>query len=426
MPNSRRAGNLKEPWSEPAEKAVLGGVLIDAEALKTVRPMLEPSDFYNSLHGEIYGCMAALYDKGVAVDLVSLVEYLRDQGRLDKIGGAGYLSSLADECASTVNIEHHARIIKGKAALREVVTQARGIAIQATQPGARIEEIPTRLSIETHKDIGINQVSTAIKQLNKNIETGYPGLHPCYDLLARTIRKVSPGHLWICGAYTSIGKSAWLVDFICRMYRHGMDNPGIAVFSTEMSCEQYVLRMLANHTKIPTWTITENRCTAEQTQEIIKAQVFFSQRNLYLYDRLYRIEDIERTARLLKSRGLDILCIDYLQNLWGDGSIYERMSKLAPILQYLAKDLQITIIALSQISNQSQREKGAGGVFGYKGAGEIAASADLGIELERDPQNKERLIFKVSKNRHGRVGEGVLEYVNGYVKFHEVLEEPKY
>lgn len=423
MPDNRRAGNIKEPWSEAAEKAVLGGVLCDQDAMKRIRPILEAGDFYKSDHGKIYQAMCAIHDAGADVDLVTLTTAMADSGQLHLVGGAGYLSSLSDDCASTANIEHHARIIKAKAALREVVTQARGIAIQATQPGARIEEIPTRLSIETPHDIGINQVSTAIKQLNKNIETGYPGLYPCYDLLARTIRKIQPGHLIIVGAYTSVGKTAWLVDFICRQYRHGLDNPGIAVFSTEMSCEQYVLRMLANHTKIPTWTITENRCTAEQTQDLIKAQVFFSQRNLYLYDRLYRIEDIERTARMIKSRGLDILAIDYLQNLWGDGSIYERMSKLAPVLQYMAKDLQITIIALSQVSNQFQREKGAGGVFGYKGAGEIAASADLGIELERDPQAKERLIFKVSKNRHGRIGEGVLEYVNGYVRFHEVVED---
>ena len=423
----RGTRNLKDPWSEEAEKAVLGGILIDAEAMKTIRPMLDPSDFYHSHHREIYGGMVALDEKGVVVDPVTLTAHFRDLDRLGHMGGAKYLTELADDCGSAANIEHHAKIVKDKSALRQIVSGARDIAIQATTAGAKPEEIPTRLSIETNHAPVVNQVSTAIKQLNRNIEEGYPGLYPCYDLLARTIRKVSPGHLWVVGGYTSVGKSAWLVDFICRMYRHGTDNPGIAVFSTEMSCEQYLLRKLSNHTKIPTWVITENTCKAEQTQDLIKAQVFFSTRNLYLYDRLYKIEDIERTARMLKSRGLDIIAIDYLQNLWGEGSIYERMSRLAPILQYLAKDLQITIIALSQVSNQFQRDKGAGGVFGYKGAGEIAASADLGIELERDQIIKERMIFKVVKNRHGRIGEGVLEYIHGYVKFKEVVEEqPEY
>jgi len=413
--------DLKTPWSEMAEKSVLGGILIDVEAIKKVS--LDPSDFYHSHHQEIYAGMVALHDKGVIVDMVTLANHLKELDRLGFVGGAGYIAELADSCPSAANIGHHAKIVKDKSRLRRIVSGARDIAIQATAPGAMPENIPTHLCIEANHPPEVNQVSTAIKQLNRNIEGGYPGLHPCYNLLARTIRKVSPGHLWVVGGYTSVGKSAWLVDFICRMYRHGTENPGIAVFSTEMSAEQYLLRVLSNHTKIPTWVITENACRPEQTPDLINAQLFFSTRRLYLYDRLYKIEDIERTATILKEQGLDIIAIDYLQNLWGEGSIYEKMSHLAPRLQYLAKDLQVTIVALSQVSNQFQRDKGAGGVFGYKGAGEIAASADLGIELERDQNVKERMIFKVVKNRHGRIGDGILEYVHGYVKFQEVMEE---
>jgi replicative DNA helicase len=232
-----------------------------------------------------------------------------------------------------------------------------------------------------------------------------------------------PGHLWIIGAYVSVGKSAWLVDFICRLYGHS-DNPGIAVFSTEMSSEQYVLRMLSNRTRIPGWVISEKRCTVQQEASLIDSQVWLSKRNLYIYDKLYRIEDIEKTVRMLKPHGLDVICIDYLQNMWGDGNIYERMSRLSPILQYMAKELQITIVALSQISNQAQREKGAaGGVYGFKGAGEIAASADLAIELERSKENEELLIFKVSKNRHGRIGEGLLQYMDNFARLKEVAKE---
>jgi len=414
---------MKEPHSEEAERAVLGAILCDAEAMARVRPHLAPEDFHHSHHVEIYRAMVALHDRKSVVDLVTMSDYLKENGRVGSIGGAAYLCELADASFSAVNIKHYVGIVKKKAQLRNIIDESRRIATQASQPGANPDEIPTRLSIEISHDAEINQVSAAIHNLNQNIEKGYPGLPPCYDLLARTIRKVSPGHLWVAGGYTSTGKTALLVDFICRMYRHGLDNPGIAVFSTEMSCEQYLLRMLSNHTGIPTWSITENKMYPDQAEKLVKAQIFFSKRNLYLYDRLYKIEDIERTARMLKERGLDIIAIDYLQNMWGDGNIYERMSRLAPVLQSLAKDLQITIIALSQVSNQFQRDRGlSGGVFGFKGAGEIAASADLGIELERDPQNKERMIFKVSKNRHGRTSEGVLQYVNGFTRLEEVAE----
>jgi replicative DNA helicase len=419
---------MTAPNSQDAERAVIGAILIGGmETFLRVDRSLSPDDFYNSNHQYIYQAMRDVHADGIVPDLVTVTARLKEVKRLSSAGGASYLSGAADDCPSALNVSHYVKIVKEKSKLRKIIDGARKISESASMPGADPKTIPTKLSIEIDHDAEVNQVATVIKSLNENIEKGYPGIHPCYNLLSRTIRKVSPGHLWVVGAYTSVGKSAWLVDFICRIYRYGMDNPGIAIFLTEMSCEQYLLRELSNYTTIPTWAITENSCRPEQIAALIKAQVFFSTRNLYLYDRLYRIEDMERTARMLKGKGLDIIAIDYLQNLWGEGSIYERMSRLAPVLQYLAKDLQVTIIALSQVSNQFQREKGSGGVFGYKGAGEIAASADIGIELERDQTVKEKMIFKVVKNRHGRIGEGVLEYVHGYTKFDEVVEDqPEY
>ena len=411
---------MKDPNSQDAEKAVLGAVLGDAEAFLKVKRLVKPEDFYNSEHQKIFQAMLDVHAAGLSVDLVTVSARLKDIGK--KIG-AGYLAELSDDCPSSANVKHWADIVKNKAKLRRIVEGARDIAKQATDPGADPRDIPTKLSIEVNHDAEVNQVSTVIKSLNENIKNGYPGLPPCYDLLARTIRKVCPGHLWIVGGYTSTGKSAFLVDMIVRMYRNGLYNPGIAVFSTEMSCEQYLVRALSNYTTIPGWTITEKKMNPQQEALLVQAQVFFSQRNLYLYDRLYKIEEIENTARMLKENGLDIIAIDYIQNLWGDGKIYDRMSRLAPLLQYLAKDLQVTIIALSQVSNEHVKDAGKSGVYGYKGAGEIAASADLGIELERDRDNDERMIFKVEKNRHGCRGEGVLRYIHNFVRLKEEIEE---
>jgi replicative DNA helicase len=353
---------------------------------------------------------------------VSVSSRLKDKGELDRVGGPVFVASLCDSTASSANIESHARIVKDKSYAREAIVKAEEVITKARNPLTRPEDIPTRLSIARDQKIDISHVSTITKRLNENISKGYRGLPPCYNVLAKTIRKLSPGHLIVVGAWTSTGKTAWLVDLICRLYRTS-SNPGIAIFSTEMSKEQYLLRCLSNETCIPSWYITENRLKPEQSEFIIGAQKHFSSRNLYLYDTLYKIEDIEQTVRMIKDqKGLDIIAIDYLQNLWGEGKLYDRMSRLAPILQYLAKELEVTIIALSQVSNEHAKGE-SGGLINYKGAGEIAASADLGIELERQKTDKDFLNFIIKKNRHGKLGEGVLQYVGEYTRFKEIVEE---
>jgi len=411
------------PHSLEAEKSVLGGVLYDSESIIKVKAMLDVDDFYSTVHQRIFAAMLDVYEDGLDAGLVSVSICLKDKGELDRIGGPVYLSTLCDTVPSAANIESHARIVKEKATLRQIIRQAQEIINKTNEGGAKPEDIPTRLLIETSKSIGINHVSAVSKQLTKNIEAGYPGLFPCYDLLSRTIRKASPGHLWIVGAWTSVGKSAWLVDYICRTYRNSETNPGIAIFSTEMSSEQYLLRCLANETALPTWKITDGIMTPVQQNKVEEARKKYNKKNLYIYDKLYRIEDIECAARMIKdAKGLDIIAIDYLQNIWGEGSIYERMSRLSPILQYLSKELEVTVIALSQVSNQHAKGD-SGGLINYKGAGEIAASADLGIELEREKENKERMRFIVKKNRHGKLGEGVLEFTNEYTRLTEIIPE---
>lgn len=411
------------PHAEDAEMAVIGGIFYDPESFLSVKPILGVDDFYMRANQRIYAAMLDLYEDEINIDLVTVSERLKDKGELEKAGGPVYLSKIADSTPTAAHILSHAHIVREKTHTRRIVEEAQKIISSAMDPYVKPDEIPTRLAIDKGEKIEVNHVFSVTKKLNENIRNGYPGLFPGYNLLERTIRKVSPGHLWVVGGYTSVGKSAWLVDFVCRMYANSTGNPGIAIFSTEMSCEQYLIRCIGNMSGIPGWAITENSVVRhDQTDNLIRAQSHISSRNLYMYDSMYKIGDIESTARMLKEqRGLDIVAIDYLQNLWGEGTIYERMSRLAPILQYLAKDLQITIIALSQVSNQHVREKHME-LHGYKGAGEIAASADLGIELQKHPIEKDVMKFLVKKNRHGKLAEGALQYVNDYTKLVEVVQ----
>jgi hypothetical protein len=263
----------------------------------------------------------------------------------------------------------------------------------------------------------VKHISKIITGLKDSIAKGYQGIDPQYEFLRKTIRHILPTHLWIIGGYTSVGKSFFIGDLIMRLYEHG--NPSIALFSTEMSEPQYALRLLAHKTTYPSYVIQEDRLTATQRIIVNQAYEFMEQKQLYIYDDLYRFEHIKKTATDLKNKvGLNILIIDYIQNLYGQGTIYERMSNLSPRMQELAKELQITIMALSQVSNESAKTELD--IIGYKGAGEIAASADLGLWLERDKKNKNRISMIVRKNRHGRIGQTILEYVDSWTRFDEI------
>ena len=209
------------------------------------------------------------------------------------------------------------------------------------------------------------------------------------------------------------------MDLTARLYRYG--NPSIAIFSLEMSTHQYLLRLLANETKFPTWTIRENKIYSDVQDAILKnAYDHFQKKSLYIYDNLYNFNDIRREAANLKQKDLDIVIIDYIQNVQCEGrTIYDRMSGLAASLFAMCKDLEITLIVLSQINNESAKDSD-NPVIGYKGAGEIAAAADVGIWLEKDKDTEHELFFRVRKNRDGKTAEGKLEYINDYTRFQEV------
>jgi|GEM_PF-6762121 len=277
------------------------------------------------------------------------------------------------------------------------------------------------LNDEKTKGVPIRHISGVLEDLERKISQGMNGIHPGYNLLARTVRKIAPGHMWVVGGYTSVGKSFFLTDLICRLYRAG--NPGIALFSTEMSTGQYALRMLANRTTYSTWAIEERRLIHSSHLAVLsEAWEHFNSRNLYLYDDLYDWKRIEKTAEAIKHRkGLDIVAVDFIQNLAGKGSVYERMSTLSPRIQAMAKRLEVCAIVLSQVSNEAARDDLS--IIGYKGAGEIAAAADLGVWLQRDEEEKEAVKFIIRKNRHGMRGEGLLIYSENYTRFEEREKE---
>lgn len=261
-------------------------------------------------------------------------------------------------------------------------------------------------------------IKQILEKVEKDIRAGKGkpiGLDPGFKFLQRSIRALIPSHLWIVGGYTSIGKTTFVIDLIMRILK---SDPGVAVFSLEMSSEQYALRMIANQTGISVLNLMFDEIGDEQNMVIHDAFQMLSKTKVYLFDNVYRWNEIENICRILNKRvGIDLVVIDFIQNLLGKGSIYDRMSQLSPKMQALAKELNLTVMALSQVSNEAAKESLE--IIGYKGAGEIAAAADLAIWLQRIEKEEGKVKALIRKNRHGPLGKRTLKYVSNYTRFEE-------
>lgn len=420
--------NNSQPHDIDAEKSVLGSILIDFPSLISVEDEgISADDFYHTGHRFIFNAILDIKEAGSVADLVTVCSRLKDLRNLDSCGGISYLTELSNSTPSSATVKHYCKIVKEKSLRRQLLKKSFDLAAQSQDLSTSVLDIIGQyqrgLGIEEPRKAQNFDIGTAISGLQEKIEAGFPGILPPYEILQKTIRKFIPGTMIIIGAYTSIGKSAFAVDLVARLYRVG--NPAIAIFSVEMSTQQYILRILANETTFPTWMIRENRIVVSEIKmaHLANAYSHLKSRNLHIYDNLYNFSDIRRKAAELKIHGLDIVIIDYVQNVICEGrTIYERMSWLSTQIFAMAKDLDVTVIALSQINNESARDSD-NPVIGYKGAGEIAAAADVGIMLEKHPDMDDHLKIRVRKNRDGRTMDGVFKFAHDYTRLVEVVEE---
>jgi len=175
---------------------------------------------------------------------------------------------------------------------------------------------------------------------------------------------------------------------------------------------------MANRTGIPSLTIFGGKFTPETDGVIDGALNHFHNKRIWIYDDVYTFKGIEDRCKAIRTISqLDVVFVDFLQNMQGEGSIYERMSIIPVQLQKMAKELDTCVVSMSQVSNEAARTDSK--VIGYKGAGEIAAACDLGLWLERDRQDKELLLCSIRKNRHGPTGKKHLRFTDNFTRIVE-------
>ena len=255
----------------------------------------------------------------------------------------------------------------------------------------------------------------------KNKERGQFGIKTGFKLHEQNYIRYVPGHIWTIGGFTSVGKTATMVQMICNIISSGGDH-SIIVISTEMTEEQVVARIIANFTGVHSMRILSgNFHTAEEEDAVAAVKSSLEGLKLTIYDDIYRLEEIETAFRKADLQGgVDVGFIDYVQNCkWPEAkSQYQEQSEMAKRFQALAKEVRATLICLSQVSNDVGR--GNTDQLELKGAGEWAAVSDVGIMLNRHKTEKYKMKQTIKKNRHGALGECEMEYKADFTRLEEL------
>lgn len=433
------------PHSVEAEQSVLGSILLDKEAMISVSETLVPEDFYKEAHKVIYESMLKLYNSQSEIDLITLTDELRDQGYLDDIGGIAYITSLSTVVPTTSNIKYYVNIVKEKSISRQLISAANDIINLGYDGSAKVEYVLENaekkifdISQEraTNDFQPINQViSEALSMLEKLYEekNDVTGLTTGFRDLNKKINGLQRSDLLLIAARPAMGKTAFALNLVQNAALKG--DASVAVFSLEMSKEQLVQRMIASQStvelkKIKTGTLADN-----DWPRITDGMAILSGAKIHIDDTPgIKISELRSKCRKLKiEKGLDLVLIDYLQLMEGEGQNESRQQEIAKIsrsLKILSKELDCPVVALSQLSRApEQRADHRPMLSDLRESGSIEQDADIVMFLYRDeyynPDTEKKNIGEVivAKNRHGETGTVELVWFGGIQKFADKMIE---
>ena len=433
------------PHSVEAEQSVLGSILLDKDAMISVSETLIPEDFYKEAHRVIYECMLKLYNNQSEIDLITLADELRDQGYLDDIGGIAYITSLSTIVPTTSNIKYYINIVKEKSISRQLISAANDIINLGYDSSTKVEDVLENaekkifdISQErtTNDFQPINQVLTeTLSMLEKLYEekSDVTGLTTGFRDLNKKINGLQRSDLLLIAARPAMGKTAFALNLVQNAALKG--DASVAVFSLEMSKEQLVQRMVAAQSSVELKKIKTGTLAANDWPRITDGMAVLSGAKIHIDDTPgIKISELRSKCRKLKiEKGLDLVLIDYLQLIEGEGHNESRQQEIAKIsrsLKILAKELDCPVVALSQLSRApEQRADHRPMLSDLRESGSIEQDADIVMFLYRDeyynPDTERKNIGEVivAKNRHGETGTVELVWFGEIQKFADKMRE---
>ena len=445
------AENLRRvpPQSIEAEESVLGGILLDNTAMDRVVESLGPDDFYRESHRKIFRAMIELSERSEPADIITLSDVLRGRGEIAEVGGVTYLAELAERVPTAANILQYARIVKEKAILRGLIGATTEIASRSYQDTENVDELldqaeqrifsisegRIRPSFYRMGEVVMDTLKTVErlherKQLVTGVATGFGDL----DSLTAGLQ---PAEFIVLAGRPGMGKTALALN-IAQHAALSPERHGVAVFSLEMAKEQLVLRMLCSHAKVDSSKVRGGVLSDRDFQRLAIAAQKLVEAPIYIDDSPgLSVLEVRAKARRLKrdpEARLGLVIVDYLQLMRGlvtTDSREQEISQISRSLKNLAKELNLPVVALSQLNRQVvQRAERRPLLADLRESGAIEQDADVVAFVFREeayhPDREElrglaELI--VAKQRNGPVGTVRLTFRSEYTRFENYTAE---
>lgn len=427
------------PHNIEAEQSVLGAMILDKNAIITATEILKPEDFYKEAHKEIYEAIIDIYNRDEPVDLITLSDELRKRDTIEAIGGIIYLANLSEGVSTTANAKYYCEIVEEKSILRRLIIASNEIIAKGYEAGEDLNHIidlaekkifditqkRNQEGLEPIKDVLLESF-TKIEQMAGN-KDGITGITTGFIDLDEKTSGLQKSDLILVAARPSMGKTAISVNLAVNAALKA--NASVAIFSLEMSKDQLVQRILSSESHVELQNIINGRLSDDEWPKLVRAMGPLSNAKIYIDDTpgITLMEMKAKCRKLKMEQGLDLIMIDYLQLMSGDGRTENRQQEISTIsrgLKGLAKEMDCPVVALSQLSRAPELRADHRPILSdLRESGAIEQDADIVMFLYRDeyynPDTEKKNIGEViiAKHRNGPIGTVELVFMGQYTKF---------
>ncbi len=432
------------PQNKEAEMALLGSIMLSPESIHDINDIISSDSFYYDKHRLIFESMMELYKKTTPIDILSLSSRLKETKKLDKAGGHSYLVELTEIVPTAANVKHYADIVLKKYMMRNLIGASEYIGQLGYDESGDLEEVLDKAEKKmydvtnfstSHKFIELkSELQEAWERFDRlhNSDDGLRGVPSGFPAVDTMLSGFQPSDLIILAARPSMGKTAFCLDIARNAaIQHGAK---VGIFSLEMSSQQLVDRMLAAQASVDAWKLRTGKITAEDDFDAIRQSLDqLSKAPIFIDDEpgnnILKMRSVAR--RLKREQGLDLIIVDYLQLMQPVGnyksdSTVQQVTEISRSLKHMARDLEVPVIALSQLSRAVEARGGKPRLSDLRDSGSIEQDADvvMFIHREKDESGEKARSniteLLIEKHRNGATGKVDLYFNDKKATFQSV------